>query len=66
MLASEEYARRGSDAVPWGLCHAVSLEDGTTACGRPARSLRVWREFPWERAGMLGVERCEVCAKSEG
>ena len=61
-MGSEDFARRGPDAVPWGRCHSVDLQEGMTLCGRPVRSLRLWREIPWKRARMVGVDVCERCA----
>lgn len=61
VLASEGVDGSGAKAVPAGCGHAVDLEAGTTACGRPVRSLRLWKDIPWRRAGMLGLDRCPVC-----
>lgn len=61
VLGSEDYDGSGPRAVPAGTCHAVDLDDGITACGRPVRSLRLWSEVPWRRAGMLGLDRCRIC-----
>lgn len=62
IVGSEDFAQVGPDIAPAGICHAVDLEDGTTACARPARGLRVWSEIPWQRAVMAGLARCGDCS----
>lgn len=66
ILGSEESERSGTAMVPSGRCHAVDPDEGTTACGRPVRSLHLWAELPWVRAAMLGVARCESCVRATG
>jgi hypothetical protein len=61
IVGSEDFGQSGMDLVPTGLCHAVDLERGATACDRRARGLRIWSEIPWQRARMAGLDQCATC-----
>ncbi len=65
-LGSESREQSGTNAVPGGVGHAVDLDAGITACGRPVRSLEVWPDLPWQRVGMLGLIRCIGCVAEAG
>lgn len=61
IVGSEDFGQSGMDMVPTGLCHAVDLERGATACDRPAGRLRIWSEIPWQRARSAGLDQCATC-----
>jgi hypothetical protein len=56
-LGTESYARRGREAIPWGVRHGIAGE--TTLCGLRATAVVAWSGQSWTPSDPYA---CSICA----